>query len=180
MSPIRHITSGYDVAEAQRQLENPAVWNRHRLRTEAYNTPHRAVSDIWVRFNDPALLDDPERFFGPHQAVWYPVVTDIPAIWALTRKVFRRVGGKELGGVLITKIPPGGRVEPHVDGGWHASYYEKFALQIQGHKEQAFCFEGAELRPETGDLYTFRNDVLHWVTNDSQIDRITCIICIKR
>jgi aspartyl/asparaginyl beta-hydroxylase (cupin superfamily) len=92
----------------------------------------------------------------------------------------RKVGGKQLGGVLITRIPSGGEVQPHVDHGWHAGHYEKFAVQLRGNQEQAFCFEDAELRPEPGDLYTFDNARLHWVTNDSDSERITLIVCIRR
>jgi quercetin dioxygenase-like cupin family protein len=103
----------------------------------------------------------------------------IPAVWSLARKVKRHVGAKTLGGVLVTKIPPGGRVEPHVDGGWHASHYDKYAVQLKGNAQQAFCFEDSELRPEPGDLYTFDNSKLHWVTNDSDSERMTLIICLR-
>ena len=181
MSPsIRLIRSGYDVSAAVSQLQaQPDIWNTHTLRTEAYQ--HRQVSDIWVRYNDWANWDgDVQAFNGPHESVWYPVIGRIPAVWSLVRRVMRDVGGRELGGVLITKIPPGGRVEPHIDHGWHARHYEKFAVQLQGNDRQAFCFEDAELRPQPGDLYTFDNSRLHWVTNDSDEDRMTLIICIRR
>lgn len=172
--------SGYDVSAAVEQLESqPDIWNTHTLRTEAYQ--HRQVSDVWVRYNDWANWDgDVAAFNGPHESVWYPVIARIPAVWSLVRRVMRDVGGIELGGVLITRIPPGGRVEPHIDHGWHARHYEKFAIQIRGNDHQAFCFEDAELRPAPGDLYTFDNSRLHWVTNDSDEDRMTLIICIRR
>lgn len=89
------------------------------------------------------------------------------------------VGGDRLGMVLITRIPPRGRVEPHIDSGWHAGYYAKYAVQIKGNAGQAFHFDGESLSPEPGDLYTFDNSKLHWVTNDSDEERITCIICIR-
>lgn len=92
----------------------------------------------------------------------------------------RLVGGKELGGVLITKIPAGKQVYPHVDGGWHAEHYEKFAILVQGNPEQEFCFESSALRCREGDSFTFDNHFPHWVTNDSPEDRITLIICIRR
>jgi quercetin dioxygenase-like cupin family protein len=98
----------------------------------------------------------------------------------LARKVFRRVHGKRLGGVLITRIPPGGEVKPHKDTGWHAGFYEKFAVQVASNEGQAFCFESDELRPMPGDLYTFQNHVLHWVTNPTPEERITMIVCVKR
>lgn len=111
--------------------------------------------------------------------MWYPGSAKLPAVRKTVYDVMRAVEGDMLGGVLITKIPPGGRVEPHIDGGWHAGFYGKYAVQIKGNQDQAFCFEEAELRAEPGDLYTFDNSRLHWVTNDSDMDRITLIICIR-
>jgi hypothetical protein len=180
---IQHIASGFDVTPLIRQLEdNQELWNAHTLRTNRYGTPHSDVSDIWVRFNAWENFDgDAVKFtMEPHESIWYPCIAKIPAAWSLARKVMRFVGGKKLGGVLITKIPPGSEVKPHVDSGWHAEYYDKYAVQIKGNKDQAFCFDDAELRPESGSLYTFDNSLRHWVTNDSEEDRITMIICIRR
>lgn len=181
--PIYALGNGFEVAPLVRQLgAHPDAWNAHTMRTTLYEaTPHNEVSDIWVRYNDWENFNgDPQAFNGPHESVWYPVVANIPAAWSLARKVMRYVGGKELGGVLITRIPPGGNVNPHIDQGWHAGYYEKFAIQVKGNKDQAFCFDDAELRPMPGDLYTFDNSFRHWVTNDSDSERITLIICIRK
>jgi len=180
-SPIRLVASGYDVSQAVREIESqPEVWNTHKLRTERYGTPHAAVSDIWVRYNDWANFDgDAEAFNAPHESVWYPVTDKIPAVRALVEQVFSDMGGETLGGVLITKIPPGGQVAPHIDGGWHAGHYQKFAVQLRGNDRQAFCFEDARLSAQPGDLYTFDNSQLHWVVNESDEDRITLIICLR-
>jgi uncharacterized cupin superfamily protein len=182
LTPIRHIESGLPVSALVEQLDrHPEAWNTHRMRTEAYGTPHNGIDDIWVRYNAwENFHGDPQAFNAEHVSSWYPVIADIPAAWSLARRVMRRVGGKKLGGVLITRIPPGGEVKPHIDHGWHAGHYEKFAVQVKGNKDQAFCFDDAELRPEPGDLYTFDNSFRHWVKNDSDSERITLIICIRR
>lgn len=180
---IQHLASGFPVDALIRQLDAaPDLWNEHTLRTDRYHSPHSDVSDIWVRFNAWENFDgDPVKFTStPHASVWYPCVAKIPAAWSLARKVMRFVGGQKLGGVLITRIPPHGEVKPHTDTAWHASHYEKLAIQVKGNKDQVFCFEDAELRPVPGDLYTFDNSHLHWVKNDSEEERITLIICLRR
>ncbi|HEY6019257.1 MAG TPA: aspartyl/asparaginyl beta-hydroxylase domain-containing protein [Candidatus Paceibacterota bacterium] len=179
---IQPIASGFHVEPLIRQLDAaPELWNQHKLRTDRYNTPHNGVSDIWVRFNAWENFDgDAVKFtMQPHASSWYPCIAKIPAAWSLARKVYRRVGGKQLGGILITRIPPHGEVKPHIDSGWHAEHYSKFAIQIKGNKDQAFCFEGESLSPLPGDLYTFNNSHLHWVRNDSDEERITLIMCIR-
>lgn len=170
----------FDVSQAVAQLDaHPELWDQHRDRLDRYGSPHTGVSDIWVRFNDWKYHDQGVAFFqGPHESVWYDCIVHLPAIWSLVRRVKRFMGASQLGGVLITRIPPGGEVKPHIDTGWHANHYRKVAVQLKGNAQQAFCFEGCELRPEAGDAYEFDNGVLHWVTNDSQEERITLICCL--
>jgi hypothetical protein len=178
--PIEHIASGADVAELAEQLQQPAVWNRNTLRTATYGTPHKASSDIWVRFRAwQDVLADRAHCTDEHVSVWYPVVADIPAVIPLVGLALKLSDAKALGGVLITKVPAGGCIEPHQDHGWHAEHYRKIAIQVAGNKDQAFCFENIELRPETGDVYEFRNQETHWVVNNSDQDRITLIVCVK-
>jgi aspartyl/asparaginyl beta-hydroxylase (cupin superfamily) len=87
-------------------------------------------------------------------------------------------GGK-LGFVLLTRIPPGAQVYPHTDKGWHAVNHQKFCVSVKANKSQAFCFEGEEMRTEAGDVFTFDNSHPHWVTNESDEERISLIICVR-
>ena len=177
MPSIRRLDLKLEVGPAVNQIEdNPEFWDLHKTRTEAYGSPHD-VSDIWVRYNDIANFGP--DFNDKHVSVWYPCIDTLNYLLPLIAHVYEYVGGVELGGVLITRIRPGKEVKPHVDAGWHAGYYDKFAVQLQGNQDQCFHFEDSELRPEPGDVYTFDNSRLHWVTNDSQVDRMTLIICIK-
>ncbi|MGI9252097.1 MAG: aspartyl/asparaginyl beta-hydroxylase domain-containing protein, partial [Pseudohongiellaceae bacterium] len=112
---------------------------------------------------------------------WYPVVYELPQIRMVVNDLLGNLPAVELGGVLITRIPPGGEVKPHVDHGWHASYYrDKYAVQLRGNEHQAFHFEDASLSAEPGEVYWFDNSRLHWVTNESDEERITMIVCTRR
>jgi aspartyl/asparaginyl beta-hydroxylase (cupin superfamily) len=112
--------------------------------------------------------------------VWYPCAEHLPSIKHLVADVMEAVEGAQLGGVLITRIPAGKQVYPHVDQGWHATHYEKFAVQIKGNLGQMFCFKDSQLSPLEGELYWFNNQQPHWVVNNSCEDRITLICCIRR
>jgi hypothetical protein len=180
---IRMMPNKYPVAGVARELEKDhGFWDLYTDRTQRYNTPHRDVSDIWLRFNPIRNLDrGRDAFFnGEHVSEWYPCADSLTRCKNLALSVYEDVGGSQLGGVLITKIPPGGMVRPHKDGGWHAGFYEKFAVQVKGDEKQSFNFEDASLSPLSGELYTFDNSRLHWVFNDSDVDRITMIVCVKR
>lgn len=152
---------------------NSGLWNQNTARTQDPTSPHREVSDIWARFAGNDYTTE------AHESIWMPAATLIPEIKLHARAIMGLVGGDALGGVLITRIPPGCQVYPHVDEGWHAKQYDKFALQIASHPQQAFCFEDGGHISEPGDLYWFDNSHKHWVTNASPVERITMIVCVK-
>jgi quercetin dioxygenase-like cupin family protein len=94
--------------------------------------------------------------------------------------LMRAVEGVELGGVLITRIPPGAECKPHTDPGWHARRYDKYAVQITSAPGQRFHFEGESLETKPGDLFWFDNQFTHWVTNPTAYERVTLIVCIRK
>lgn len=179
MTHIRLLYSGMNVTPLITALtRQPWLWNQHTFRTENPASPHRAVDDIWLRYNDYANRNKTD-FHGPHESLWYPAYYALPQVRDLVFPLMAAVEGERLGGVLITRIPAGCRVEPHVDGGWHASYYDKYAIQLMGNERQAFQFEGQSLSAKPGDVYWLDNSKTHWVTNDSDEDRMTLIVCIR-
>jgi hypothetical protein len=172
---IKKIAGGVNVAPMLWALQaNPELWNQHRMRTADANSPHREVDDIWLRYAKPREADKP----GPHESEWYPSANILP-IKELVYPLMQFVEGDMLGGVLLTRIKAGHACYRHSDHGWHARFYEKFAIQIASAPGQRFCFDGESLEPMPGDVYTFNNEHTHWVTNDTPHDRITLIVCIK-
>lgn len=162
-------------------VRQPELFGRRSARKDGYEgSPHTAMSDIWVRYNDPDnLAKGMEAFNSEHDSVWYPEAAYIPEVRAICLQLMAMVGGERLGGVLITKIPPGGEIAPHVDRGWHAEYYDKFYVPIQNDEGAVFGFEDGEIRPRLGEAYWFHNGRPHWVKNESSRDRISLIVCIR-
>jgi hypothetical protein len=173
--PIVLIGRGMNVAELHwRLMSHPELWGQHDERTSPEESPHNGLNDIWVRF---VPKGDGGYFPGP--AKWYPSAETL-GIKDLVLNVMRSVEGTELGGVLITRIPPRALCRPHIDEGWHAERYEKFALQIASAPGQKFCFDGCSLETRPGDLFWFDNSVTHWVENETDYERITMIVCVRR
>lgn len=175
MQHIHTLRSGIDVMPAMLALKrNPHLWNLHTKRTLSDGTPHKEVDDIWLRYADG--LTDPSK---PHTSVWYDGYYAMPAFRELIFGICGLIQCEQLGGVLITRIAPGQSVKPHNDLGWHAEYYDKFALQLAAHPQQAFCYDDGQHVTAPGDLYWFNNQQTHWVTNDSPVERITMIVCCR-
>lgn len=160
-------------------LDGHPAWDRYQVRTQQY--VHSQISDIWVRFNPwRNWRGDLAAFNEPHTSEWYPVAYQVPELRLLINDVLAEIPPAELGGVLITKIPPGGEVAPHVDRGWHADYYQdKYAVQLKGNQQQAFIVDGVTLSAEPGEVYWFDNSRPHQVLNESDEERMTMIICTR-
>jgi hypothetical protein len=173
---IERINRGLNVSGIYWALQqNPHLWDLNKTRTESADSPHYGLSDIWARFGAPDRAVDGQ----PHDSVWYPAA-NVLGIKPLCFDLMRFVEGVELGGVLITRIPAGVTCRPHTDNGWHALRYDKFAVQITSAPGQLFQFEGESLETAPGDVFTFNNQHLHWVTNNTNYERITMIVCIRK
>lgn len=156
-------------------MEHPELWNQNKERTQNPTSPHRELDDIWARFGEAEHVGDGDS----HDSKWYPAA-DILGIKQLCFDTLHQFNGVELGGVLITRVPPGKTCYPHKDLGWHATRYDKFAIQIASAPGQHYQFEDAKLETKPGDVFWFDNSYTHWVTNESAYERITLIICIRR
>ena len=160
---------------------NPDAWDRYSERANAYG-PHQGVSDVWVRYRDRAEFNGSWEDFvnQPHEAVWYPEAECLPAVKDICFELMHWVRGERLGGVIITRIPPGGKVDPHIDGGFNAMHYNcKVMVTLEGHPDQALHYEEGSYSAQPGECVWFNNRRTHWVTNDSPVDRISLVVCMR-
>jgi hypothetical protein len=168
------------VGDVAREIANNAhLFGEYPQRADAPGSPHAEMSDIWARYGDIAPMLESGDFSGladEHDSIW---LKDLPAVKRVCMDVMTLVDGERLGGVLITKLPVGGRIKPHSDSGWHASYYDKFFVPIENEEGAVFGFEDRDVDPSPGEVWQFNNSRAHWVNNDSNADRIAMIVCVK-
>ena len=183
MTNFLKIAEGIDVTPLRLALaRQPDLFGRYAERQCAPGTPHASMTDIWVRYNDRRPFEasgDFSKINDPHESVWYPESAKLPEIQPIVHGLMSYVRGERLGGILITKLPAGGVIEPHVDFGWHAKKYDKFYVAVQNDPGAVFGFPDGEIHAKAGEAWWFRNDVEHWVSNKSRSDRIAMIACIE-
>jgi hypothetical protein len=158
---------------------NSHLFGEFNARKSAADSPHSEMDDIWVRYGDISVMVESGDYTGiadEHDSIW---LKDLPAVKRICFDVMALVDGERLGGVLITRLPAGGKIAPHSDSGWHAEYYDKFYVPIVNGAGSVFGFEGGNLIAEAGEVWKFDNSKPHWVNNDSNCERIAMIICIK-
>ncbi len=166
------VTEGIDVKPLIDTLErNPHLWDQIPIRRTYEGSPHTEMVDIWVRFGEEITSEE-------HEAVWYDSEV-AEAVKPIAHLIMDLVGATRLGGILITKLPAGGKIAPHIDYGWHASFYDKYYVSVKSPEGSVFGFESGDIVSNPGDCYGFKNNVLHWVTNDTEEERISMIICMR-
>jgi hypothetical protein len=155
----------------------PDLWNQNTLRTQHPDTAHAEVSDIWLWFNE--VPTDPEAVINDIQTIAYPAWTQLPSLRRLVLDLMRRVDGVQLGRCIITKLPPGGQITPHVDHGAPAEFYTRYQIALQSLPGALFHCEDETVSFCTGEVWWVNNRVKHSVVNNSADDRIVCIVDIR-
>jgi len=177
------IGEGIDVFPLKLALQIcPSLWNENNQRKEFEGSSHKVTSDIWIRYNDIKNLSQGyEKFTSEHEAVWYPAYYKLPHLRQIIFGLMARCEATRLGGVLITKIPAGGKVLPHVDTGWHPEYYNiKLYVPIQSNMQCINRVEAEAVCMREGEAWYFDNTKLHSVENNGADERITLIICMRK
>ena len=160
---------------------HPGLWREYTYRSDAPLTPHAKVADIWLRYNDlnnyaPSQMAE---MMAEHDSQWYAAIDKLPTFKAVIQMLMSSLQGERLGGVLISKLPPGCAIAAHVDDEWHSLYYKKFHLVLSG--KGSAIYSGHEfLVNEPGDLFHLDSSQAHGVLNLGEEDRIVLIVCIRQ
>lgn len=156
----------------------PELWNQFDLRTTHPQSPHTDCDDVWLWFNefDPA---EPATAIDTLQTVKYPAWAELPQLRTMVLDLIRRVDGVQLGRCIITRLPPGGRITPHVDEGAPASYFRRFQIALQSLPGTSFRIEDETVNFRSGEVWMINNRAEHEVVNNSADDRIVVIVDVR-
>lgn len=173
------IAEGVDVLPTLTALQrNPDLWNENTLRTTHPQSPHTEVDDIWVMFNriDP---ENPAATIDALQAYPYRAWDVLPHLRTIIFDLMRRVDGIQLGRVIISRMKPGAKIAPHIDEGAPATFFTRYQLALQCRPGCAFTIENESLQMRPSEVWLINNRATHGVVNNSDDDRIACIIDIR-
>lgn len=155
----------------------PDLWNENNLRTSHMGTAHADADDIWLMFN---------RVSESHSDVANDIITypyrawdKLPELRTYALDLMRKVGGIGLGRVIITRLPPGGRITPHIDEGAPATFYTRYQIVLQSLPGAIFRIGDETMGFPSGSVWWINNRVEHEVINNSADDRIVCIVDVR-
>ena len=178
---MKLITTGVDVAPMLAELDaQPELWDQNPDRRLRYGTAHGEMTDIWLRARARSEIDRQEAFNEPYWPVFYPAWTLLPSMHQVVWGLMAITRAVQLGGVLITRIPSGGRIQPHTDRGWHAEFFRtKFYVVLRGGPRCLNHEAGDVVNMRPGEVWQFLNTVEHGVENHDESERISLIIALR-
>lgn len=180
MKNFYKLAQGMDVTALMAALHvNADLWDENKLRSTHEMSPHQQVSDIWLRFNDLTKIKNAGDVIDEHESINYPAMARLPQARPFIFGLMHTVEGERLGRILITKLSPGGKIDPHEDGGSHASYYERYHIVLNSAPGSIFRCGDETIHMKTGEVWWFNNAIEHEVINNSADDRIHLIVDVK-
>ena len=179
---MRLIHQGLDVSPILAQLDAASeMWSQYDDRTTRAETAHGETSDQWLRYFPRETLTGPAAYNQPGQCVFYPAWDRLPALHAVVWGLMASMRSVELGGILLTRLPPGGRILRHSDGeAWHARHFNCKCYVVL--KANARCIvecDGDEQVYRPGEIFELNNLLPHSMENGGTTERLTAIICMR-
>jgi aspartyl/asparaginyl beta-hydroxylase len=182
MSHFRLIHQGLDVAPILAELADVPEWGLYAERKEREGTAHGDTTDLWCRFFARETLKEPADYNRPGQCVFYPVWDRLPSIHPVVWGLMASQRSVELGGILVTRLRPGGRILRHSDrGAWHAERYNcKCYVVLQANARCVVECDGDEQVFREGEIFELDNLRQHSMENGGTTPRTTLIITMRR
>jgi len=185
MKNFQQIAAGVDVLPLCHAIKTqPELWDQNNWRKNYAGSPHLDISDIWLRYSSPNAVDDESnttKVVNDVAPVWYPAMGKLWQARPIVLDLMRRVEAYELGRLLITKLPPGGRILPHSDaqGAYTDQDGSRYHVVLQGLPGSLFRSGDETVNMQTGSVWWFDHTEEHEVINNSADDRIHLLVDLK-
>lgn len=174
------VAQNVDVTPVLLELNRAAhLWNANTTRKTYLGTPHAAMDDIWVRFRPADRIKGLHSHQEEYRCAYWPAWHELPSLRPMIRALKNIVDAVELGSILITRLPPGARIDPHSDrGSWAAEFYNtKLHVTLAG--QALVRCEDETVLMCGGDCWTFDNLREHDIQNTGEVDRVALIVSMR-
>ena len=178
------LCEGLDFSKALSQI-NSNMWHSDTYLRDYPQGPFGETDSIICRFPPKTVKETMEELkkhyknFDQHENEWLPIIKDLPEIENLVFFLMSQVRGTRLGRVIINRVKPGGHIFPHEDTPVHAQYWSRFHIVLKALPGVEFTCGDSKVEMLSGEIWYFRNDLMHSVTNNSAEERIHIVVDIK-
>lgn len=184
MQNFHKIGDKVDIRQVMAALtRQPELWGQNPYRKQFADSMHTATEDIILRFQDIEMLREHlptegviKECFHSLDVIDFPALDALPQVRPLIFDLMRLYEATRLGRVMITKLPPGGKIGRHVDQGRYSEYYDRVHIILQADGDFRFYCGEEVAHMKTGEIWWFNNQVEHELLNNGTDDRISLII----
>lgn len=152
----------------------PHLWDQNRVRTSFAGSPHAEVHDILLFFQAPGY--DASDGDQGHECTPYPAWFALPEARPLVFGLMSRIQATRLGRVMITRLPPGAHIPPHIDSVHQTTYYCRNHITLCSPPDCTFVIEDETVQMRPGEAWRVDNGKEHAVYNNGTTERWSLII----
>ena len=92
----------------------------------------------------------------------------------------RRVAeGRKMGRVVLAKLKPYGRIEPHIDEGGYCAAFDRIHCVLTTNPNVVFSSGGELQHLRAGEIWQLNNKNTHGVTNAGGTERVHLIVDVE-
>jgi hypothetical protein len=157
-----------------------ARWHEDESRQQLFDA-HASTATIKLIFDADYRHTQPTVW--PAFAQFEPVVAPILALvrdsYARTlrqRRWIARHGEGYFVRAILTRLPPGGRIKPHADGGYSLARCHRVHVPVESSAACTFQVGGTSVAMQPGEVWEINNRLTHAVSNDGDAPRIHLIL----
>lgn len=158
--------------------EHADLWSADTRRQDFPGSPHHDTQVIHIRQQPTASV---AAVFSELEAIdTLAAHLLLEALFPLMKQILDAIGERgEIGRVMVTRLPPGGKIDKHMDEGLYADHYDRFHLCLQGDDCVRFMCGPHLSYIQPGDLWWFNHKQPHQVWNDGKLDRVHLIVDVE-
>jgi len=190
MRNFLRIAEGMNVKPLLNALyRKPELWKADDFLRKFPQGPFGETDTIYLRFQEhvPVETDEELQLYQQnklaghdlHECPWRPEVNELPEARTHIMGLVTALGATRLGRCMINRVVPGGRIFPHADSPWHASYWDRYHLVLQSRPGNTFRCEDETIWMREGEIWWFQNALEHEVINNSDADRIHLVMDLR-
>lgn len=153
--------------------DNPNLWKEITIRQQYPTSCHKSTESIFLR--GPKTLTHQDYFFdcGAYDYPAMPLFFN--AISEILGEIMEHLTIKELGRMMLVKLASNSEVDPHIDEGTYADYFDRFHLAIKGNESNYLKVEDEKQHFKIGEVWQIDHKTEHSAHNPSNEPRIHLI-----
>lgn len=161
------------------------MWKEDTYLRDYPQGPFGDTESVILRFPPRSVHETEEALkqhlagFDQHENVWQPVAAQLPLLKNLVFNLARTVEATRIGRVMVNKVMPGGKIFPHADTPDHSLYWSRFHIVLHALEGNDFRCGDETVNMLTNEVWYFRNELEHEVTNNSTDPRIHMVVDLK-